>query len=265
MLRRIVVLLVGVGLLIAGRAAAQEQLVLSFETAKTDLQTGQVYNINIRVDGASQLWVVSLEIGYNPQQLYVMGTKSGAPVQLSGLFAGDALVVRNQVSGERLLFAASRIPPGQPIDGGGVIGAFRVYPLMPGKTTLTFSRAELVKLLPKGDGTYDQQTVSSFTPVLLELNVTGDPVQPPSEATATPLPTETFTPAPTVLVQGATEQPTLVNVTAAPGTTPLATLPVPTEEGSSGSNLLPIALAIMVVGALGVAVVAFLWWRSRRR
>lgn len=239
--------------LMIGSAAAQEQTNLSLQAVTTQMQTGQEYEINVRLDNVPSLWLASVEIRYDPNKLYVIGTKSGSPVRTGDLFAPEtSVVVFNQVEQQRVRYTISEIAPAKPITGSGVIGTFRVYPLSAGTTTLTFRQAELL--------TVDEQGGSkpvSFQPVLLELTISGDTVEPPPEATATPAPTET-----TFFVPGATQppQPTaLVNVTAAPVT------PTPTAAPQADNTpLLAIAIGAMVIGLVGLVIVLILWQRSRR-
>ncbi|MBZ0278218.1 MAG: hypothetical protein K8I60_18875 [Anaerolineae bacterium] len=96
---------------------------------------------------------------------------------------------------------------------------------------------------------------------MLDLNITGSLVEPPSEATATPVPTDTPTPFQGV-ASGVTRQPTLVNVTA----NPLVTQAVPVQSESSDSSLpLILAVTVMLIGGIGFVIVLLIAWRSRRR
>jgi hypothetical protein len=95
-----------------------------------------------------------------------------------------------------------------------------------GTTTITFRQAELLTATFTGEGEERIGTGSSpvpFTPTLLELTISGDPVEPPSEATATPEPTATPDTFSAAVVP--TGEPTLANVTRAPGSDRATTTP----------------------------------------
>jgi hypothetical protein len=209
------------------------------------------------------VWVTSLEITYDPTLLYIIGTQSGSPIRQGDLFTPleSTVVVRNSVQEDKLVYTISMLSPAAPARGSGVIGAFRVYPLASGTTQLVFSQAELTTVTFTGEGAErsggNPQPVA-FTPVLLDLTISGETVQPPSEATATPEPTAT-------VAQGGnvppTQEATLVNVTAAPES--LATLALPAEAPAPGpSTGLLLAIAAVVIGAIGLLV---LFLVSRRR
>ncbi len=250
-------------------AHAQEPTRLSLDIATTNLQTGQDYEIAIRIDNAPDFWTADLALDYDPSLIYIVGTKSGSPAAVGEIFTSEtSVVVQNSVQSNRLVYTASKVGETTPAAGSGVIARFHVYPIAPGRTQITFNRAQLVALSSYDPNAANVSTVSiASTAVLLDLVITGNPVEPPSEATATPLPTETPTPVEGIGVN-LTQQPTLVNVTAAPSagatSVPLAILAVPTEnETASPSVILLLAVAIMVIGGVGAIITFFLWRRSR--
>lgn len=261
LIRRLIMFAV-IGWLLVSGAAAQEQTQLSLQTDTTQMQTGQEYTVQIRLDNVPSLWLASLDISYDPNRLYVIGTKSGSPARPGDFFtASSSVVIFNSVEMATIHYTISQLAPADVIRGSGVIGTFRVYPLQPGPTTLTFRRAELRTATISGEGANrtasDPQPVN-YVPVLLELNITGETVEPPAEATATPAPTET-----TSFVPGATQPPqatALVNVTAAP-VTPTA----PTAPQADNTPLLAVAIGAMGIGLVGLLVVLMMWRRSRRR
>jgi hypothetical protein len=131
--------------LMIGSAAAQQQTNLSLQAVTTQMQTGQEYEINVRLDNVPSLWLASVEIRYDPNKLYVIGTKSGMPVRPGSMFAPEtSVVVFNLVEQQRVRYTISEVAPAKPVTGSGVIGTFRVYPLSAGTTTLTFRQAELL-------------------------------------------------------------------------------------------------------------------------
>lgn len=246
--------------------AAQDQAVLSLKTRAAALQTGQEYEITIQLDSVTNLWLANVEITYDPALLYVIGTKAGSPVKLGTLFAASSsVVVRNTVQRGQIVFTSSLLAPANPASGSGAIGTFRVYPLTSGTTRLSFTKAELTRVTFTGEGDNrvggNPQAIP-FSPVYLDLTISGNPVEPPIEATATPAPTST--PETRVGQNLPTAEPTLVNLAAAP--TPLSETPVATTTqvaSSPDSTVLLIAIALMIIGAIGL-IALLVFWRRRR-
>lgn len=234
---------------------AQAQTILRLETASTALQTGQEYEIAIHVDDAPDFWTTDIALGYEPALLYVMGTRAGSPVQLGELYPPESSVtVQNAVQNNQVSFVISKVGETSPASGSGVIGRFRIFPIAPGTTQITFSRANLVGLTSYDANATNVGTVPvEAVPVLLELTITGDPVAPPSEATATPSPTDTPTPFAPIAGQ-VNEQATVEN---------LAQAPVAAPQTDSQPPIVPILIGVMVVSAL-VLIVLFVLWRRRR-
>jgi hypothetical protein len=249
-------------------SSAQEGAFLSLESDTTDLKTGQFYDVRIRIDGVTDFWSANINIAYDSSLIYVVGTRSGSPVQQGEFFSpGPAVVLRDFVKNNLITYTVSLLAPAEPLNGGGVIGTFRIYPLAPGSAPILFSQADLVKVkYVETDTTTNRVPEAfSFTPVLLDLTITGDPVEPPPEATATPVPT--LTPSPDVAVTDAiaTVQPTLVNVTAAPRTpTQEATL-APDTTSQGGNSTLTIALIVLGISGIVLLLLGLAWLRSRRK
>lgn len=239
--------------------SAQSTILLSLETSSTSLQTGQYYDVNLRIDDATELWLATMQIRYDPAMIYIVGTKAGSPVQQGSLFNPNSSVsFYNRIEGGLLFYSISMLAPAEPVTGDGIAGTIRIYPLQAGQTQLTFNQAEMSHaLFEMRDGQRVGVGAESlaFTAVLLELSITGETVEEPSEATATPLPTET----PGIATQDfPTEVPTLVNVTAAPRT------PEPNEPiaVSDDSLLLYLAIALVAVGGIGAGII---FWMMRRK
>jgi hypothetical protein len=254
-------------LLIATSVMAQEGIILSLQTPETTLQTGQEYTVEIHIDGAADVWALSVEISYDPALIYVFGTRAGRPIQAGTFFEpAQSSPLRNMVQTDTILYDVSLLRPATPANGSGIVGTFRIYPLAPGATSLLFRAAKIIKLdfVQTDEGLVGQNPQElPFTPALINLTITGDPVQPPSEATATPLPTETPEPTQATIGEVVTEEATLVNITLAPRTpTPL---PLPDAPDSGQSSLLPLAIGIMVLSGLGLLVLWVYWSRSRRK
>ncbi len=244
---------------------------LSLQASTTDVQTGQEYKVEIHVDNIKELWLADIEIKYDPALVYIMGTKAGSPVQ-SGTFLAppeSTTVVRNGVVSAKVTYTVSMLAPADPVSGSGLIGTFRIYPLAPGTTEIVFTKADLLKVNFATDDTGQRIGQSSVrltvTPVLLKLNITGQKVDPPKEATATPIPSDTPTATDTPQVSPTVPTATpLVNVTAMPAATPTPLSFIPVPEASGGSPLLLIAIVVMVIALIALGLVLVIWSRSRR-
>lgn len=264
--RRIMICLLGIipCLLLAFSAAAQEGTFISLNAETTTLQTGQVYEIQIVVENVVDLWAAELEIGYDPNLLYIIGTRSGSPVQPGPLLAGkQVLAPRNRVERDSIFYTVSLLAPEEPISGTGAFATLRVAPLQAGTTQLIFRQANLAAVSFQGTGDSrvagEPQTLA-VTPVLLELSAQGNPVEPPPEVTATPQPTPTL-----ILPEGTDEstaevEPTLANITRAP-----AGIPVPAESSSAPSPILIGAVVVLVITGLGLLALVIVYLRRYRR
>ena len=255
-------------LLVSVSALGQEPILLSLDTETRELQTGQEYEVTIRVEGDFPLWLASVNIAYDPERLYILGTRAGSPVTIGSLFTGTGryITILNSVQAEGLIYVASLLAPADPVTSQGVLGSFRIYPLAPGTTQLRFVQAELVTTsfeeTDQGRVGRDPEQLP-FVPVLLEVNVSGAVVEPPPEETATPTPSPTATAA--AARPTAVQQSTLDNVTAAPRTEVVPTrtlLPELAPESEGSSPILILAVGLMLVGAAGLFGL-ILW--SRRR
>ncbi|MBZ0298587.1 MAG: cohesin domain-containing protein [Anaerolineae bacterium] len=257
------------GLLLAYPAWAQEPVFLSLNSPETTLQTGQIYEVQIVVENAADLWVTSVNIQYDSNLLYILGTDSGSPVQPGPLLEGKAtLVPRNDTGGDVIHYTVSLLAPAEPIQGSGVLATFRVAPLDAGSSQLTFQQASLTAIRfeeTNGTRVASEPQPLAFTPVLLELTAQGDRVDPPSELTATPPPSSTPL---TDLTEEANvptleAAATLVNVTRAPTLVPTVEPPVTAEN--SPSPVLLGAVAVLVITGIGLLALLILYLRRYRR
>ncbi len=269
-LRRLVPFLaiipMGLAILRAWPARAQNPTLLSLDTgSNTTIQTGQTYVVSIRLDSAPNVWVVDAEISYDPALIYVMGTQVGLPVSEGPFFTSpeQTAIVRNSVEQPgTLLYTISLLAPADPVSGSGVVGTFKIFPLAAGTTHLQFAHAEITSVTFTGSG--DSRVASEpqavkFTPMLLELTITGDAATPPPEVTPTPPPTS-----PSSQGSGPVNVPqleaTLFNVTAGPRT--------PEAENPSGGAGQGLSLILLLGGGLVfvivVGVIAWLVVRRRR-
>jgi hypothetical protein len=253
-------------LLVFYPAAAQDSAFISLNIETTAMQTGQVYEVQVVVENVVDLWVTSFEIGYDPALLYIIGTRSGSPVQPGALLSGrQTLVPRNRVERDSIAYTASLLAPEEPINGTGAIATFRVAPLQAGTTQLVFRQANLTAVSFEGTGMSlvagDPQALA-VTPVLLELSAQGEAVTPPPEVTATPQPTGT-----PILPEATDEstpevEATLVNITRAPADIPT---PVPADSSGAASPALLGALIVLVITGVGLLALAVIYLRRYRR
>lgn len=250
-------------LMLVGRAAAQGQTVIRLDMPSTTLQTGQYYDVAIRIENAPQFWALDVTLAYDPAAIYVVGTKAGSPIAAGELFSGiTAIVVKNAVQAGTVQYTISKVGETAPAEGSGVIGTFRIYPLKPGPVRLQFPRLQVVGLSSYDANATDVTTQAvTVAPALLDLTITGDPVAPPNEATATPQPTEGPTQnAPNITRNAPTAVPTLENIVFATQTpVPLTLQEVPEAPSNSGLLVIGAVLLALIVIAVGVMM------RLRRR
>jgi hypothetical protein len=235
----------------------------------TQLTTGQAYPLDLTFNNVTELWLVNLEISYDPTKLYIIGTQSGRPIRAQGVLnPSEVFEARNLVQNDKLIYTTSLLAPANPSSESGVLGRFEVYPLAAGDTTLTFSVVEAVRVSFEGEGETRQMTGQNFLPVApvnLTLTVTGDTVEIPVEATATPQPTPTEQIA--IVNSGQNTEPTVeptfvqgLVLTATP-TPELSLIEQPTSE-SGTSPLVLVAGVLIVVAVLGLGA---LFVMSRRK
>lgn len=257
-------------LFMVGAAAAQSDTFLSIQSETTALETGQTYTLTLEIENITDLWLTRLEISYDPDMLYIIGTSSGQPVTAGNIFGAGSLTVDNRVTADALFYTASRVAPDAPFSGSGTLGTFQIFPLKAGTTQILFRTAQMTKVnFVEQDGRRIGESTEDvpFTPVLLELTITGEGVTPPPEFTATPTATATLDPALVPAEGTAPVEPTLVNVTAAPRPqatpTPLALLETPDTGESGGVPLVAVAAGIIGVGLMGLGVLLVLRRRAK--
>lgn len=233
---------------------AQTNTIIAVQSDVTDVQTGRYYTLNLIIRDVTEVWQIDTQIEYDPNLVYVVGTVSGSPLTAGDFFSGEpALVIRNTVNAGTITYTHSLLAPGNPKSGSGTIATFQVYPLSAGTTQIRFNTADLTKVnyVETSDGNREVDSTEALTvsPAFLELNITGETVPPPDEATPTPAPTAT-----TGFIEtngDVDEEATLVNVTLAPETpVPLELIPE-LEDGGQGLPILPIAIGLLVVGLIG--------------
>jgi hypothetical protein len=243
---------------------AQDTTPVQFELSLPDvaLQTGQNYPVTITLDNVSDFWLLSFEIEYDPTKVYIIGTQSGSPLRASGLFPSDqSVTTQNFVASNTLIYTISMVAPFDSLMSGGSLAEFTIYPLSAGETSIRFTKTEIGRaIFAQQDGQRVGERIDELPSEsnVLTLTITGDTVEPPSEATATPQPTET----PTVFV------PPVGNNELDPNSLPTA---VPSETSTlvestpaSSNNLLLIGIVIVVIGAVGLGAVLFFGPKKKR-
>jgi hypothetical protein len=243
---------------LVGRVGGQDQTVIRLDMPSTTLQTGQYYDVTLRIENAPQFWALDVTLTYDPTTIYVMGTKAGSPISAGELFSGiTAVVIKDSVDGSTIRYAISKVGETAPAEGSGVIGTFRIYPLKSGTSRLQFPRLQVVGLSSyEANATNITTQEIAVAPALLDLTITGDPVEPPSEATMTPQPTDApAQEAPILTGNTPTQAPTLENIVFATQTpTPLTLQQVPEAPSNSGFFILMAVLLALTVIGLSVLV-----------
>ena len=242
--------------------SAQDETLLRLDAPVTALQTGQETVVTITGQNVDGLWVGDMVIRYDPYAVYIMGTTSGSPITPGSELSAQAFtVVRNAVHSPDLQYTFSLINPAKPLSGTYTLGTFRIYPLKAGPTEIQFFSAALSSFTPPPAGQpVEQDDIGEmrFLPVMLQLQITGDTVPIPSEATATLSPTETPLPTDAPFDPNLPTQESLVNVTAAP----LPTTPAANAEAAAPSPLLLVGLGMVVIAVIGLGL---LFANSRRK
>jgi cohesin domain-containing protein len=243
-------------LLLMGRVNAQNQAVIRLDMPSTTLQTGQYYDVTIRIENAPQFWALDITLAYDPASVYIMGTRAGSPIAAGELFSGiSAIGVKNIVEDGTLQYTISKVGETAPAEGSGVIGTFRIYPLKSGASRLQFPQLQVVGLSSYDANATDVTTQKiTVAPALLDLTITGDLVEPPSEATATPHPTDEPTQSvPNITRNAPTAEPTLENIVFATQTpVPLTLQQVPEAPSNSGLLIFGAVLLALIVIGIGI-------------
>lgn len=248
---------------------AQNDTLILFETETSTLQTGQYYTLSLSIRDVSEIWQANIEIAYDPQLIYIIGTKAGSPMKPDAFMPSEqSIVIRNSVTADQINYTQSLVAPAIPLSGGGAVATFQIYPLSAGTTQLTFRKANLAKVNYTENADGSRNVIGTellpVLPVLLDLTITGDTVLPPSESTATPQPTPTVDPERIQAVLDETEEATLVNITLTP--LPASTLGlIPDIEADTGASdsFLPIAIVLLVIGLLGIVGMLGVYFRRR--
>jgi hypothetical protein len=262
-------------LFIASRADAQDNATAASAAtiqllAADTLQTGQYYDVTIQLDTVPEAWLASIEIGYDPDMLYIEGTQSRQPPITPGTFFGteNTTIVRNLTTNNQLNYVISLVAPAEIVAGSGTLGTFRVYPLQAGTTELSFITAELgtVTFTQVGDQRVgsDPRAVP-VTTTDLQLTITGDTVTPIPEATATPAPTETPV---AVAIVSSPDSPALNSeATLDPNAAFAVETPTPAvpTETDNQRQLITITLGLFIVAAFIGGILLTMWLNQRRK
>jgi hypothetical protein len=248
--------------------SAQDTIGVTITSPSTTLETGQYYDMGIRLDNANDLWLINVEIQYDPTALYIVGTQSGQPFTQTSLFdLGGSVVIRNEARDNFMRYTLSMIAPAPSTSGSDNVVTFRVYPLKSGETTLEFIVVEAVRIFVEGEGETRNVTGQTYLPVAPEnitFTVSGDTVEIPPEATATPLPTPTDLP----LVAGGqnnepTARPTFVTELQVTPDAPQL-IDVPAEGGTSNTPIL-LGIVLVAFAGIGLGLLLFLNRRGKKR
>jgi Cohesin domain len=243
----------------------EEETYLLLGTETRAMETGQTYTVRIEVANTPSFWAANMVLSYDPAQIYIIGTQAGSPVEISTEMGDAVIPLFNAVDATagRLNFGLSLLNPAEPKTGSFVLGTFEIVPLLAGESDLSFLEAQVTTIDfdidAEGQRTNLESLSLEFLPVLLELNAVGEPVEAPSEATATPTPSAT--PDPALSLDGSTEEvvPTeLVNITLAPNTEVSENETNPTDN----SSLLFVGIGLVILAAIGLILLFVMRRRS---
>jgi hypothetical protein len=235
--------------------AQDSQALLALRSDTTELQTGEYYTVRIEIDNVEELWSTTMQISYDPTMLYIVGTESGSPVELGNFLSDGGLVIQNNVNENNgtLRYTPSRLAPADPVSGNGVIGTFVIFPLQSGQATLSFTDADMSRVIfttnEQGFRTVQESVSIPFAVTQLDFTITGEMVTPPPEATATPTPSPSPVPIQDPDEPTFTPEPTLVVVTDAP-----ANGDAEAVDDSSTPTLLYVAVGFVLVALVGLGV-----------
>jgi hypothetical protein len=231
----------------------------------TMLQTGQYYDLIVRLD-ARDVWAFTLELAYDPQKIYIVGTQAGSPFQnIGALSEAEGAILINRVASDRVQFVYSRLAPANSANYAQDIIKLRLYPISPGPTTLKLSNAEASRVVFQGAG--EQRTVTQVIPLKVAANellltISGEAVEPPLEATATPAPTVDVAPStpPAVPLNRGTGG----GVALLDAATPTPSLGLLTELPPVEGNLSLLLLALLVIGIGAAGLIGLFVWQRKR-
>lgn len=234
---------------------------LSLTTAEAEWQTGRIYEVAIQVEDVRELWLVTLEIAYDPARVYVIGTEAGSPVALGSIFSSQpaGAIFNYVITPGRLTLTASFYNPAQPFSGSGILGSLQVVPLQPGDLEMRLEAVQLTRLDFSTDeesqriATNPQRIDFVTTPLLIVA--LGPGVDPPPEASATPTPS----PTPDEAINDPLPDDSAALTPEAPALPGSVSVSDPVPEGDQ-DRLLLLAIALIAAASLGLLVLA-LWWR----
>lgn len=238
---------------------------LSLTTTEPEWQTGRIYEVVIQAHDVRELWLATLEIVYNPAQIYVIGTEAGSPVVLGSVFAGQpaGAIFNYVIAPGKLTLTASFYNPAQPFSGSGSLGSLQVVPLQPGDLEMRLEAVQLTRLDFNTD--QESQRIASnpqpiaFVTAPLSVAVLGSVVTPPPEASATATPSPTPDESSVELLTEDEVTPTLEM----PALADRAIASDPASEGSQYYGLLIVAIVLISVACVGLLILV-LWWRRNR-
>jgi hypothetical protein len=236
---------------------------LALNITETNLQTGQYYDVTLAFEAVSEAWLLSTEITYDPQVLYVYGTQSRSAAITPGNFFDSTLsvILQNYVLDNKLNYLVSLVAPAEVTQGSGIVGTFRIFPLTSGVTTLSITNIEISSVTFTRNG--EQLSASNPYPVIvttrdLTLTISGEQATPPPEPTPTPYIPPSPTPFATVdSTEGAAFEVQLT-VTAAAFATQIAT-PTTVIVNNSISPMLIVAIVLIVIAAFGGGILLTLY------
>lgn len=218
----------------------QDGVVVRLEPATPQVNIGDVFDVAIRIDNATNLAGADVQLLFNPAVLQVRDADPGAEgTQIQpGDFLVPYFIATNVVSNTtgNIQYAVVQLPATSPVSGNGWLATITFQAIAPGTSPLDFTQAilanDLAQPIPattqSGQVTAGQGPTSTPThtpvPGQATATFTSTPIPGTPTFTSTPLPgTPTFTPSPTLIAATSTPTPT---------STPLPT-PTPTPTATN--------------------------------
>ncbi len=175
------------------------------------VSAGQEFEVNVLVEGATQVYGASFTLAYDPAALDVITDRDG--VVERGAFFGDRphFLLKNARDGQRgsVEYALTLVQPAEPVSGAGVLGTVRFRALADVPVAVALTEAALVSpQFAQVDGRIVAQQMNAVQPVIGDLVVAAQTAQSEVVAPSAPASSAAAQPgAVTVSVGAAAAQP----------------------------------------------------------
>jgi hypothetical protein len=233
-----------------GQLQAQEPAVVLLDPQTLSLNQGQKSSVVVRIEGATNVYGVQIELSFDAGKIKVLDTDGAKPgVQLlSGDFLtlDEGFVAVNEANNEtgHLTYAATLLDPAEPASGTGILVEFELEALDTGRIDLLIDTIILAS--PEGAQlpvqlTQDPKDDNGINEPKAAATATASPAAPATEAllvTATPTVENVLTPSSTAeSANGAAAASPVVENTRPPTSPETATL---AASGDLATSTVPV-------------------------